>query len=83
MVGSFVLGCVLGGASTGALAPEVVAVLGTGLCGALTTFSTFGYETVRLIEDGALREALANVVLSLVIGLGLGALGWLVGAQLA
>jgi CrcB protein len=83
MVGSFVLGCVLGGASTGALSPEIVAVLGTGLCGALTTFSTFGYETVRLIEDGALREALTNVVLSLALGLALGAFGWFVGAQLA
>jgi len=41
------------------------ALLGTGLCG-LTTFSTFGYETLRLLEDGALGEAGLNVIGSLV-----------------
>ncbi len=43
--------------------------MGTGVCGALTTFSSFGYETVRLAEDGALGLAALNVVGSLVTGL--------------
>lgn len=44
---------------------------GTGLCGALTTYSTFGYETLRLVEDGAGHYAVFNAAAS--IGAGLGA----------
>ncbi|TDD84394.1 CrcB family protein [Actinomadura darangshiensis] len=50
---------------------EVMAAAGTGLCGALTTYSTFGYETLRLAEDGAKTYALFNAAAS--IGAGLGA----------
>jgi CrcB protein len=41
----------------------------TGLLGAYTTFSTFSLETFRLIEDGAVRSAMTNVGLSVVLGL--------------
>lgn len=76
VVGSFVLGVVLGAASTGALAPEMVALVGTGVCGALTTFSTFGFETVRLVEEGSWATAGLNVVLSLTVGFAAGLAGW-------
>jgi fluoride exporter len=69
VAGSFVLGVLVGGA--GALPGGVIALLATGLCGALTTYSTFGYETVRLIEDGARPYAVLNAVAS--VGAGLGA----------
>ena len=47
VAGSAVLGFVVGLAS----APSwVVALVGTGFCGTLTTFSTFGYDVVRLVE---------------------------------
>ncbi|EWT01900.1 chromosome condensation protein CrcB [Intrasporangium oryzae NRRL B-24470] len=85
VVGSAVLGWILAAASLGQLSPEMVALLGTGLCGALTTFSTFGYETVRLLQEGSTLEAGLNVVVSLVAGY-LAAAGawsatvWLLGA---
>ena len=74
VVGSFVLGVVAVGTST-----WMQTLVGTGFCGALTTFSTFGYETVRLSEEGETATAAANVVGSLVVGLLAAALGWWLG----
>lgn len=80
VVGSLVLG-VLVGLSTGREVPETVMLtLGTGLCGALTTYSTFGYETVRLLEEGDRVLALLNAGLSLLVGVGAAALGYAVGS---
>jgi CrcB protein len=79
-VGSLLLGLLTVGV-TGAGAPEWVLTLGgVGFCGALTTFSTFGFETVRLAEEGAWLEALANVGLSLVVGMCAVAGGWWLGS---
>jgi CrcB protein len=52
------------------LGDGVMALAGTGFCGALTTYSTFGYETVRLMEEGARFYSVANAVASVVAGLG-------------
>ncbi len=75
VVGSFVLGVVAAGA-----APWLETLVGTGFCGALTTFSTFGYETVRLNEEGETATAVTNVVGSLAVGLLAATLGWWLGA---
>ena len=80
VVASLVLGAVTGAAS--GLSPAVVLVLGPGFCGALSTYSTFSYETLRLLETRARFFALANVVLALAAGFGAAALGWAVGAAL-
>ncbi len=80
VIGSFVFGLVTAAAVAGHLDSSVVAVVGTGFCGALTTYSTFGYETLRLVEDGARLFAVANVALSIGAGLGAAALGWTIGA---
>lgn len=66
--GSLVLGLLSGAAV--ASSSEVYALLGTGLCGALTTYSTFSYETLRLAERGWRFLAAANVAASLLVGLG-------------
>jgi CrcB protein len=52
--------------ATPAITPEVRALLTTGLCGGYTTFSTFSYETVALIQDGDWRRAILYVGLSVV-----------------
>lgn len=77
IAGSLLLGLL----ATAALATPApaMALLGTGLCGALTTYSTFGYETVRLLQDGARLFAGLNAAASIVAGLGAAYLGALIG----
>ncbi|MER7013079.1 fluoride efflux transporter CrcB [Saccharopolyspora sp. NPDC000359] len=74
-LGSLVLGVLTGLALFGVQAPELQALLGVGFCGALTTFSTFGYESVRLLTDGARLYAVLNVLGSVLAGIGSGVLG--------
>jgi CrcB protein len=62
--------------------PRLSALLGTGLCATLSTYSTFGYENHRLFLDGARFYALTNILLSLTAGIGAAALGWSVGVSL-
>ena len=73
--GSFLFGLVTGLALHSGLGRTPRIVIGTGFCGAFTTFSTFTYETVRLLEEGRGRDAAANVGLSLVLGTVAAALG--------
>jgi CrcB protein len=42
-------------------------ILGTGFCGAYTTFSTFSFDTVRLIEDGSIAAAARNAFGTLLV----------------
>jgi fluoride exporter len=67
VAGSALLGFLLGAHQHLGLGSPAVALLGTGLCGGLTTFSTFGYETLRLLEDGAISEAGLNALGSLLV----------------
>jgi len=82
VVGSFVVGLLTGLATTYDVPDAVVLALGTGLCGALTTYSTFSYETFRLFEDGARLYALLNAGLSLLAGLGFAVIGYALGCIL-
>ncbi|GAA1465450.1 fluoride efflux transporter CrcB [Nocardiopsis exhalans] len=65
-VGSLILGTLM----ALPLSPEAMALLGAGLCGALTTYSTFAYETVQLSRTGARGRALLYVLASLALGVG-------------
>lgn len=67
--GSFVLGVIAGLAIYHGLDPDVRVVVGTGFVGAYTTFSSFSYETLGLLEDGAPRAALVNAFGSIAAGL--------------
>jgi CrcB protein len=71
VTGSFLLGAIIRYAlETPSLTPEVRAFLTIGFCGGYTTFSTFSYETMALLEDGEWARAgvyiTASVVLSLI-----------------
>jgi len=76
VTGSLLLGA-MASAVTNAGAPAwLLSLVGTGFCGALTTFSTFGFETIRLVEDGSWFEAVLNVAASLTVGGLAVATGW-------
>ena len=70
VTGCLILGMLTGAVAAGAAGSHLQLLLGTGLCGALTTYSTFSYETLRLTETGARAYAVANAVASVVAGLG-------------
>jgi CrcB protein len=87
VTGSLVLGFVLRYAlGSPSVSAEVRALLTTGFCGGYTTFSTFSYDAMTLIEDGDYRRAAiyigASVLVSLIATfLGIAAAGQLLAAR--
>jgi CrcB protein len=77
-IGSFCLGLLTGLSVTG----DTLLLVGTGLLGSFTTFSTWMLETERLAEEGEGRLAAVNIVVSLAAGLAAAGLGWALGAVL-
>ena len=75
VIGSLILGLVTGAVTAGGASAQVQLAVGTGFCGALTTYSTFSYETLRLLEGDARLFAAANVVAGIVAGVGAAFLG--------
>lgn len=78
VTGSLLLGFLLRYASgSAAVSPEMRALLATGFFGGYTTFSTFSYETIALIDAGDTRRAALYIVLSVGLSLGGAMLGFL------
>ena len=70
VIGCFLLALLVHvGTTTELVPPDLRTALAIGFLGALTTFSTFGYETMKYIEDGMWHLAVANVAANLVLGL--------------
>jgi CrcB protein len=68
ITGSLLLGFLTGLGLSHAFPRVPRVVLGTGFCGTYTTFSTFTFETVRLLEEGASRKAVWNAAGTFVAG---------------
>jgi CrcB protein len=75
VAGSLILGFLAAGVAARGVAPAVWTAAGIGLCGALTTYSTFSFETIRLVRDGSRFYAAMNAVANVGAGLGAGVIG--------
>lgn len=75
MTGSLLLGLITGAALYRGFPATPRIILGAGFCGAYTTFSTWTFETVRLLEERAPGAAFANALGSLAVGLGAAGIG--------
>ena len=76
VIGSFLLGVIMqAGLDTNLFSPATRAVLGTGVMGGFTTYSTFNYETLQYLQEGAWAMAGLNVAATLLVCLAAGVLG--------
>jgi len=83
VIGSLILGFVLGLAAEGVdVRPEARAFIAIGFCGGFTTFSTFSYEAVRLLEDGEGSRAALYIMASVVLSIGAAFIGLAAARQL-
>ncbi|MGE0353268.1 MAG: fluoride efflux transporter CrcB [Gemmatimonadales bacterium] len=70
IAGSFLLGALMRySLSAPSLSPETRALLTIGFCGGFTTFSTFSYEAIRLMQDGEWPQALGYIAASVLVSL--------------
>lgn len=79
LLGSFVLGVFVALADRAGVSTSTTLVfIGTGLCGGFTTFSAFSVETLQMLQSGHYGLAIAYVAGSILGGIGLATLGWVV-----
>jgi CrcB protein len=75
LAGCFLIAAVMHAALTLGWSANVRAALTIGFVGGLTTYSSFNYETMRLLEEGAPAMAVVNLALTVIGGFGAGWLG--------
>ena len=79
ILGSLIIGIVMElTLKTSLISPHMKLFLTTGFLGGLTTFSTFSYETMELIEKGELLLAIFNIAFNLLLSLGGAILGMVI-----
>ncbi len=82
VAGSLILGLLVGLITEGHGGEQAFALAGTGFCGALTTWSTVSWETVRLAAEGTPVRAVVTMLGSLAAGLGVAWAGLELGLRL-
>jgi len=83
VTGCFIIAAIMHLATVNAWPATVRAALTIGFLGGYTTYSSFNYETARLLDEGAFATALLNVTLTICSGFAAGWLGLLLARQLA
>jgi fluoride exporter len=70
VIGCFLIGIIYALAEKGeVMSPEMRILLATGFCGGFTTFSSFAYENIKLIQDGEYFYTLLYIVASVIVGI--------------
>ena len=67
--GSLIIGIILGLSERGALSGQARLLLAVGLMGGYTTFSSFSYDNLGLLQDGEVARLVINMVGQLAVGL--------------
>jgi CrcB protein len=83
LIGSFLLGVIMHvGLTSNLMSPDLRLILATGVMGGFTTYSTFNYETMEYLREGAFWLAGLNVAATLLLCLLAGALGLAIARRL-
>jgi CrcB protein len=82
LAGCFAIAAVMHAAGTLSWSPTVRSAITIGFLGGLTTYSSFNYETTRLIEEGSVVAAAANAVATILGAFAAGLLGLLCAREL-
>jgi fluoride exporter len=82
LAGCFAIAAVMHAAGTLAWSPTVRSAVSIGFIGGLTTYSSFNYETTRLIEEGAVGAAAVNAAATILGAFAAGLLGLLCAREL-
>jgi CrcB protein len=83
VAGSLILGVIAGLVAGGSsLSPDARAFLAIGFCGGFTTFSTFSYETLQLVDEGESLRAAGYVGLSVGLSLAAAFVGLVIAREL-